>query len=102
MSNTFDFGGCFGRKGCAAWREWHQQEGTATRSSRGWGVSVMQWVNSVWPHRQHEFYNRAAGASNPSLATHCLASHLAPDTDILLVDYDLSGWKRPQQEWLAR
>ena len=62
----------------------------------------MKWVNKTWPHPAHQFFNRAAGASNPSLATHCLASHMVPGTDLLVVDFDLSSWQAQHQEWLAR
>ena len=98
MSNTFEFGGCYGDQGCGALYEMRKQEGKkGTDPSHGWGVAFMTWLNRTWPHPGHQFFNRAAGASNPTLATHCLASHLAPGTNMLIVDFDLSDWKAAQQ-----
>jgi hypothetical protein len=86
MSNTFNFAGCYGNSGCLAFSEWRQQEGRRAElpGSVGWGVTFMEALNKSWPHPDHQFYNRAAGASNPSLATNCLASHVAPQTDLLI------------------
>lgn len=98
MSNTFDFAGCFGLAGCHSSNFWRKEEGRGSdQGSRGWGFDFMNWVNKTWPHPGHQFYNHAAGASNPSFATNCLASHLAPETDMLIVDFDLSGWSMAKQ-----
>lgn len=95
MSTTFDFAGCFG-DGC----------NNSTRAdhgiANGWGHLFMQQVNSSFPNPAHSFHNRAAGASSPALATMCLTSHVAPHTDILIVDFALSNWSLERQELLVR
>ena len=53
--------------------------------------------NATWP-ADHQLFNRGFGASNPHGVTTCLASHLAPHTDILTVDFNLMGWTAPEQE----
>ena len=94
MSNTVMRGGCFGA-GCAA----GQPHG---KTQWAFGTQWMQWINQTWPHPDHALYNRAAGASNPLRATRCLASHVAPNTDVLLVDFQLSGWSALEQEHFVR
>jgi hypothetical protein len=97
MSTTFDFCGCYGERGCA-----QMANQPSTRMRVGWGTAFMRLINQTWPHSSHQLYNRASGASNPSLATMCLASHLQPHSDILVIDFNLGKWSLQQQEHLAR
>ena len=92
QSNTVGEGGCFGARGCGA---------TPANSRFGWGAAWMAALNATWP-ADHQLFNRGFGASNPHGVTTCLASHLAPHTDILTVDFNLMGWTAPEQERLAR
>ena len=100
MSNTFDFGGCFGEEGCSAWDKQSALMHRG-RGKQGWGAMFMRWLVERWPAK-HQLYNRGAGASNPTLATTCIASHLAPRTDLLVVDFNLANWGLQHQEHLAR
>lgn len=94
MSNTVMRGGCFGA-GCAA-------GGPQGKTQYAFGAQWMEWINQTWPHPGHALHNRARGASNPLRATSCLGSHVAPDTDVLLVDFQLSRWSALEQEYFAR
>lgn len=100
QSNTASHAGCFGGRGCAEDRT--RRHLNATRPSHGWAGELMQWINATWPHPRHELYNHAAGASNSKFSSMCLANHLAPKTDLLLVDYNLGGWDHQAQEHFAR
>lgn len=98
MSNTVAYGGCYGA-GC------HSRKGAPGAKERretGWARSFLAALNESFPHTRHALYNRAFGASNPRSVTTCLAGHLAPRTDILLVDFNLMGWEAEEQERLAR
>ena len=91
QSNTVWWAGCFG-SGCEP----------SIKSSSGWGHSFMRLLNSTWPHRQHSFFNRAYGASSPKAVATCLGGHLAPFTDLLLVDFNTMRWSAEEQERIAR
>jgi hypothetical protein len=100
MSTTFDYAGCYGELGCADMAGMH-----ASKRRVGWGTALMRWINQTWPNPGHQLHNRATGASSPGLATACLASHLQPGSDALIVDFNiatLSEWSFEQQEYLAR
>ena len=107
QSNTFGPGGCFG-VGCVGCVGAHTTYAVSASCMDHcaerpcWGTEFMHWLNSTYPHPRHALYNRAMGASNPRTITTCLSSHLAPHTDVLLVDFNLMGWKGEEIERLAR
>ena len=93
QSNTVSEAGCFG-SGCL--------KSTATGHLHdGWGTIFMHLLNATWP-AAHAFYNRAFGAASPQAVTTCLRGHLAPHTDVLLVDFNVGNWTTLEQERLAR
>ena len=96
QSNTAGAAGCFGA-GCAG-----NALEAACRVAPCWGTAFMTRLNATWPHAEHALYNRAQGASNPRAITTCLGSHLAPRTDLLLVDFNLMSWSAVEQERLIR
>ena len=94
QSNTVWWGGCWG-VGCL--------DHHPSLLKDGWATSFMRLVNATWPHAEHALYNRARGGGNSQQQVACLASHLAPSTNLLLLDFDLSNqWGPAPQERFAR
>jgi len=100
QSNTADAAGCFGAVACGE----RAMKGVQSdvRPGYSWAGDFFRWLNRTWPHPQHALYNRAVGASNARFVTTCLASHLAPRTHLLLVDFNIGGWRLALQEHFAR
>ena len=88
--------------GMSTTREFAGSDHLLYGSTRGWGKTLISLLNATFPHSRHQFYNRARGLGNPQLVTTCIASHLAPGTDILIVDFNLRDWRIEEQEHMAR